>query len=346
MAARAVWNKSNSDGTTTYIYDDGSLAVWNLSTGEKVREAGANPQLAQAIQSGDTNTMQQTIDYGTQWLASPMGQDYISTRQAASDEEKRRYENTYGLQKNAQNFSQGMSKDQLNFDKSKWNDQYGLQRDEFGFKTGPEFQLEKDKFGQNVKESDARILDLERKYGLDSSRLALDYNKQSIDYAKTPRSWLDSLDWERGGAGAGIPVYMQNLAANISNPAFQSKGAGTPQMNSLGQTVADASGNQAAAAADPTAETTKAIAGIAKLSPPSSTVGMSGRDAATIQLLTEMYKNGAGKIGEGKWESLMPDEQDTILGTFDRVAPNGGNRWLQDLGRTRIPTASRAYATG
>lgn len=331
--ADQAYRRWNSSGELEIVYPDGRLEIWNTSTGQLVREAPANPRLAEAMRAGDTNTMQQTIDYGTQWLASPLGKDYISTRQAAADEERRRWDAQFGLNKDARD----LSRDELDFRRDQWGDQYGLQRDEFAFRSGPQFQ-------QTVKESDARILDLERQYGLDASRLYLDYNKQAIDYAKTPRSWIDALDWERAGQGGGIPVYTQNLAMNLQNPAFGAKGAGTPQMNSLGNAVADASGQPGVAQTDPTAEVTKAIAGIAKLSPPSNTVGMSGRDAATIQLMTELYKGGAGKIGEGVWESLDADEQDTMLGAFDRISANGGSRFLRDHQRTRIPTSSRVNA--
>lgn len=318
MAGRA-YRRWNTAGELEIVYPDGRLETWNTSTGQLVREAPANPRLADAMRAGDTNAMDETIAYGTQWLQSPMGQDYLSTRQATADEERRRWEAEYGLRS-----------DDSDFRRDQWKDQYSLQRDQFG---------------QNVKESDARILDLERQYGLDSSRLGLDFNKQSIEYAKTPRSWLDALDWERGGAQAGIPVYMQNLAQNIANPAFAAKGAGTPEMNSLGSTVASASGNNAVADMDPTAEVTKAIAQVAKASPPSSTVGMSGRDAATIQLMTEMYKQGAGKVGEGVLESMDPDELATLQGVFDRVSPGGGDRYMRDWQKTRIPGAGsmRAY---
>lgn len=316
MARGRSWKRWNSNGELEVISEDGSLAVWNTSTGQLVREAPANPRLADAMRAGDTNAMDETIAYGTQWLQSPMGQDYLSTRQATADEEKRRWEAEYGLRA-----------DDSDFRRDQWKDQYSLQRDQFG---------------QSVKESDARILDLERQYGLDSSRLGLDFNKQSIEYAKTPRSWLDALDWERGGAQAGIPVYMQNLAQNIANPAFAAKGAGTPDMNSLGSTVASASGNNAVADMDPT----KAITQIIKASPPSTTPGLSSRDAATVALATEIYKQGAGKVGEGVLESMDPDEVATLQGVFDRVSPGGGERYMRDWQKTRIPGAGamRAYA--
>lgn len=316
MARGRSWKRWNSNGELEVISEDGSLAVWNTSTGQLVREAPANPRLADAMRAGDTNAMDETIAYGTQWLQSPMGQDYLKTRQATADEEKRRWEADYGLRE-----------DDRDFRRDQWKDQYSLQRDQFG---------------QNVKESDARILDLERQYGLDASRLGLDFNKQSIEYAKTPRSWLDALDWERGGAQAGIPVYMQNLAQNIANPAFAAKGLGTPEMNSLGSTVASASGNNAVADMDPT----KAITQIIKASPPSTTPGLSGRDAATVALATEIYKQGAGKVGEGVLESMDPDEVATLQGVFDRVSPGGGERYMRDWQKTRIPGAGamRAYA--
>lgn len=309
MAGKA-WQRHNADGTTTIIYEDGRIQVWNLTTGQKVNESGANPGLAEAMRAGDTNAMDEAINYSTQWWNSPMGADYRETRRAAADEDVRRF-----------NEGQQRSKEGLD-----------IQRQNAGTSR---YSAETSRM-----DTEARIKDLERRYGLDSSRLALDFNRQAIDYAKTPRSWLDALDWERGGAQAGIPVYMQNLAANLQNTAFGAKGAGTPQMNSLGQTVASYSGNNAVADLDPT----KAITGIIKNSPPSATNGMNGRDAATVNLLAEIYRQGAGKIGEGVLESADPDEIGTMQAVFDRVAPGGGDRFLRDHARSRIPTSARAYA--
>ena len=308
MAAYRRWN---TNGEMEVIYDDGRLEVWNQSTGELIREAPANPRLAAAMRAGDTNTMDDTIAYGTKWLASPMGQDYLDVRRRTADEDLRR-----------------------------WGKQFGLSEQNAGTNR---YQAETGRYSAETSRMDteARIKDLERRYGLDASRLGLDFNKQSIEYAKTPRSWLDALDWERGGNQAGVPVYLQNLAQNITNPAFGAKGAGTPQMNSLGDTVAAASGNAAAADMDPT----KAVTAIIKASPPSNTPGLSSRDAATIQLATELYKKGAGSLSEGSLEAMDQDEVGTLQGVFDRISPGGGDRFIRDYQRTRIPTRTRAYAT-
>lgn len=305
-----AWKRQNADGTTTIIYDDGRIQVWNMATGQKVNESQANPELAAAMKAGDTNAMDEAINYSTQWWNSPMGEDYRQVRQAAADEDVRRF-----------NEAQQRSKEGLD-----------IQRQNAGTSR---YSAETSRM-----DTEARIKDLERRYGLDSSRLALDFNKQAIEYAKTPRSWLDANDWERGGNQAGIPVYMQNLASNLTNTAFGGKGAGTPQMNSLGQTVASYSGNNAVADLDPT----KAISAIIKNSPPSETQGMSGRDAATVNLLAEMYKQGAHKVGEGVLESMDQNEIGTMQAVFDRVSPGGGDRFLREYNRSRLPTGSKAYA--
>lgn len=338
MMAR-TFRRWNSDGNLEVVHDDGRIELWNTSTGELLRESAPNPRLAAAMVAGDTNAMEESIAYGTEWLNSPLGQDYLGTRRATADEERRRWDAEFGLREG---------------DSDLRRSQLGLQRDELG--------LRRDELGLRRQETEARIRDLERQYGLQQSRLGLEWTGQDIQYKKTPRSWIDALDWERGGRQAGVPIYLQRLAENVGNPAFAAKGPGPgPEMNSMTNVVARMSGQPvpAGAAASGGATDTAPVSGtpasqdertrqlqaIIKASPPSGEPGMTSRDAASIELLKEIYRQGANKVKEGVLETFDPDEIGTMQAVWDRESPGGGDRFLRDYGRSRIPRNFNPYTS-
>ena len=109
----------------------------------------------------------------------------------------------------------------------------------------------------------------------------------------------------------------------------------TDTMGALGFT-------NAAGAPDPT----KAIQQIIRAVPPgqySQSGEISPQEVAAINLATELYRAGGTNMKEGQWESMLPDEQQSLLGVMDFAAPGGGDRYLQQLGRTRIPTRSNVF---
>lgn len=300
--ARVV-RKTLPDGRIMVVREDGSSYVLDPQTGQKTNERGPDPTMAEAFATNDTSTLDDTLAWLDAYENSAYGRRANQLREQAYDEDVRRYDQDYGLRARGQRLS--------------------------------ERNAERD-FGLREREADARIQELERRFGLDVARFGNEYLQTSIAYAKTPRSWVDALLYERGAK----PIFQQ-LAGGNALPAFGAKGAQTPQMNSASDAMASLGINIPGAAGQPQNDPAKAIQAIIKNSPPSDTNGFNPQDVATIQLLAEMYRNGAGKLKEGTLESADPDEIAAMQSVFDYVSPGGGNRFLRDYQRTRIPGIGR-----
>lgn len=301
--ARVV-RKTLPDGRIMVVREDGSSYILDPQTGQRTNERGPDPNMAEAFGNGDTSTLDEQLAWLEKYANSPYGRRADELRAQAYDEEKRRWDTDYGLRERGQNFQEKSSN-----------------RD----------------FGLREREADARIQELERRFGLDVARFGNEYLQTSIQYAKTPRSWVDSLLYERGAK----PIFQQ-LASGQSLPAFGAKAPGaTPAMNSASDAMASLGINVPGAAGQAQNDPAKQIAAIIKNSPPSSTTGINGQDAATIGLLAEMYRKGAGALKEGTLESADPDEIAAMQSVFDFVAPGGGNRFIRDYQRTRLPGQGR-----
>jgi hypothetical protein len=123
----------------------------------------------------------------------------------------------------------------------------------------------------------------------------------------------------------------------LQNPAFGGKGALNPGMKSITDTVG---GGLNSNLVDPA----KNIQNILKGAPPSEGSGMTPKDIAAVNLIAKMYEEGAGTLGEGTVESWDPDELAFRQGVWDQLSPGGGDRFLRNYQRTRLPTRSNPFA--
>jgi hypothetical protein len=187
--------------------------------------------------------------------------------------------------------------------------------------------------------AEARIQDLERQYTLDVAKFGTDYVKTAIEYAKTPRNWLASNMFEYGAT----PIYQQ-IAQGKQLPAFGAKSSGPlPAMNNITNTMGNLGFDTSQVAAlDPT----KALQQVIKAVPPGqSPSGMlSPTEQSVLSLAENLYRAGGTNVPEGQWESMDPNVQQTLLGAMDYLAPNGGDTYLRQLGRTRLPTGTNPLA--
>lgn len=299
-----VRRKTLPDGRILVVREDGSSYVIDPQTGQRTNERGPDPYMAEAWGANDTSTLDEQLAWLERYQNSPYGQRAEQLRQEAYDEDVRRYDQDYGLRERGQRLS--------------------------------ERNAERD-FGLRERDYESRVQELERRYALDVARFGTDYVKTGIEYAKTPRNWISSMLWERGAT----PIY-QSIAQGKSLPAFGAKGDANamPGMNSIGDTMANlgfgGTGNLFDAG--------KAVQQVLKAVPPgqmSPQGQMSPAEVAAIQLAKELYQAGGTNVKEGQWESMDPDEQQSLLGVMDFVAPNGGDRYLRQLQRTRIPGMGR-----
>lgn len=300
-----VKRKTLPDGRILVVRQDGSSYIMDPMTGQKSNERGPNPDMAEAWGSNDTSTMDDTLAWLERYENSPYGQRANRLREEAWDEDKRR-----------------------------WDTDYGLRRDTF--EDNREYR--RDDLQLRREDQAARIAELERRYGLDVARFGTDYVKTGIEYAKTPRNWISSLLWERGAT----PIY-QSIAQGKNLPAFGAKGDpnAMPAMNSIGDTMGMLGFGNAGQAFDPG----KAVQQILKAVPPGqmSPAGqLSPAEVSAIQLAQDLYKAGGTNVKEGQWESMDPDEQQSLLGVMDFLAPGGGARYERQLARTRIPGQGRS----
>jgi len=171
----------------------------------------------------------------------------------------------------------------------------------------------------------------------------VDYFQTAAEYGKTPRSWLESLQFEN-------PMFMRQNTFGLVNPAFGARGETNPGMKTITDSLAAAGGGGGGSATMPgPAGTTlldpaKNIQNILKGAPPSEGSGFTPKDIAAVNLIARMYEEGAGKLGEGTLESWDPDQLAFAQGVMDNISPNGGDRFTRQYQRTRIPTKSNPYA--
>ena len=88
----------------------------------------------------------------------------------------------------------------------------------------------------------------------------------------------------------------------------------------------------------------KNIQQILKGAPPSEGSGFTPKDIAAVNLIARMYEEGAQKQGEGVLESWDPDELEFAKGVMDYISPNGGDRFMRQHARSRIPRTSNPFA--
>lgn len=325
------WNDA-SGSHTELLRPDGSWVQW--TNGAVVAQAGADPARAEAFSAGQYDAVAEQIRYGNELLASPYGQAITEQERKLGETTKMRNDQQYGLQKDQLGISRGtldLNRENTRFDNQLARDQFGLSKTEYDRRFG----LDERKFGLDERSQAAKEAELDRRFGLDYAQQGIDFFKTAADYGKTPRSWTDALQFER-------PEFMKPFVQGLANPAFGAKGANLPQMNSITDSVGAATG--ATGLNSNTYDPAKAIQSILKGSPPSSQTGLTGQDIATVRLLGEIYKNGAQKLGEGTLESMDPSELQYAQGVFDQISPGGGDRFLRDYQRSRIPGRSNPFA--
>jgi hypothetical protein len=322
-----------SDGRELHVREDGSTYIYDPQSGTKTPQSGPDPDIAGAFY--DPSALDAQIQAITDWQQSPAGQRAERLRAEAYDEDVRRFDlgydlqrDQFGLQRENQRAQLGLSRDRLDLERELGRGNLDVSRQNadtsrYSAETGR-------------MDTEARIAELERRFGLDLAKFGTSYVTQAIEYAKTPRKWVDSLLWERGAT----PIY-QSIAAGANAPAFGAKGtAGSaPGMNNITDTMSSLgymAPNGPGAAMDPT----KALQQILKAVPPGQSPSgkMSPTEIAAINLATELYRGGGTNAPEGYWEGLDKDEQDSLLGVMDYLGPGASGRFLRDYSRTRIPT--------
>lgn len=287
---------------------DGSVtkfdAGWNV-----IDRRGPDADRASLFTASNYDAVGEAIRYGNEFEASPYGQRVLEQERRAGERARLISDRDYGLRRD----DLGLRGDEL-------DRRFGLDERRFGLderELDRRFGLDEKRFGLDERETNARIQDLERQF-------QLSYFNTAAEYGKTPRSWTTALQFEN-------PEFMKSLGIGAPNPAFGAKGATPPEMNALS--------NSMSGGYDPA----KAIQSILKGSPPSSGSGMTDQDIAAVQLIGQMYKNGAGNLPEGTIESWSPNELAYRQSVWDQIAPGGGDEFVRQYGMTRLPTTSNPF---
>lgn len=299
------------------VKEDGSTYIVDPTTGNRQDVSGPNDSMAEAFATNDVSALDQQLQAIEAYENSPAGQRANQLREQAYDENVRQFNAQQNVREDAQGTNQ-------------YNAVTGRQNAETN-----QYSAETGRYSAETqrKSAEANIAELERRYGLDVGRFGLDYVDKSIQYAKTSRDWLGALQYERGAT----PIY-QSIAQGKALPAFGAKSAGgMPSMNNITDTMTGLGYTNAGQLNDPT----KQIQQVLKAVPAggSASGDLAPAEIAAIKLATELYRAGGTNVKEGQWESMRPDEQDSLLGVMDYLAPNGGDRYKQQLAMTRLPGA-------
>lgn len=318
------WNDA-SGAHTEMLRPDGSWKRW--TNGVLVAESGPDAGRAEAFAAGEYDAVAEAIRYGNEFEASPYGQRILEQERQAGERARLLSDRDYGLRR-----------DDLDLRERDSDRRYGMDRDELGLRRTEldrRFGLDERRFGLEEKDFGLREKELDRRFGLDYAQQGIDFFKTATEYGRTPRRWTDALQFEN-------PQFMRPFVQGLANPAFGAKGAILPQMNNITESVASATG--ATGLNNNLYDPAKSLQSILKASPPSAGTGLTGQDIATVRLLGEIYKNGAQRMGEGTLESMDQDELAYAQGVWDQVSPGGGDRFLRDYERSRIPRRSNPYS--
>lgn len=307
------WNDA-SGSHAQLLRPDGSFKQW--LNGMVVNEGGPDPDRAEAFSAGTFDAVAEEIRRGNELEASPYGQRLIKQEELLGQTAKLRGDQQYGLQQGQLDVNRGT------LDLNRENTQF-------------DNELNRDKFGLDVRSQAAREAELDRRFGLDSAKFGVDFFQTAANYGKTPKSWTDAIQYQS-------PKFMSNFAMGLSNPAFGAHGGTLPQMNSITDSVAASTGGGSLNAGlfDPA----KNIQNILKGSPPSDGSGLTPQDIAAVRLIGEMYKSGGNKVKEGVWESYSQPQRDYLGSVMNQIAPNGAADFEQEIARSRIPGKSNPWA--
>ena len=354
------WNDASGASYREILRPDGSYTQWK--DGQVVGESGPDASRAEAFAAGEYDAGAEAAKAGDAFMNSAYGKRLMEQEDAAGKRQRELSDRTYGLQKD----QFGLSKDQFGQTKKEQDRRFGLDETELNRRFG----LDQSRFGQDTLEQNRRYeLDkgeLDRRFGLDSAQFGINYFKTAADYAKTPRSWLDAVQFQS-------PGFLQRMTSGLANPSFGVQGT-PPVMNSVSDRLAGVNGGaggstpifmqQAGSGApanpavggastsstptgpggvplvDPATNIKKILAG----SPPSEQSGFSDQDIAAVRLIAQMYKNGAGKLKEGTVESWSPEQLGLVQGVGDAISPNGGDTFLNQYKATRLPGKTNPYA--
>lgn len=319
MGDRKPWGQMipTSDGKYVQLYEDGSSTVYDQYFNVVTDDTSPNPQRAALAHAGREREA---------------AADAIYSR--ASSEDARRWEknytqksteinNTYKIAlKNARTQQEvaeanrwyqeqqvGLSKDRLQFDRETQSQEFGLKQQEFGLKQA---NLGYDLIGTAA--------------GL-----------------KGPSNYFAASNLARNTAAQpGTSTFLSALQNNTRLAGFGQQ-AGAPQGETLGTLTAKLTGADTGTGAagnviDGTV--TAASSAPAGVAGAITTGGRNAEDNAYLNQIHGIARQGAHRLGAGRWEQLSPTEQALFLNGLETADENGAaydpDTFLDQYRRSRI----------
>lgn len=330
--ATALFHRDQGDGSYIEYFDDGSVKIQDITTGEVRLQTGPDPQLANALKSGNTSEIERLTQQYDAFYNSKYGQ-----AQLAADQRRQT-----AAQTALDRASQQQDITNQHWDTNRQDaldarmDSLKLQRAQIAIQQG--------QAAADLWYKQQLVAQAAQEHSLNVAKLGLDYLTQRSNL-RGPQNAFQALDFDYGAKQqSAVPVAFSNLAANLGAPGMHTNAI--PTNLSMGG-MAAGMGASADVATALNGGSMPGVTGTGSVGQTSQGIaqrlaaaGWSPADVAKVTSIADTYAQGAQKHLTG-WQGLTGEGKQDAISGIDFI---GGSSpaWLENMQRF-TPGQGSAY---